>query len=80
MSLPNMLKGQHCDNERKKKEREREKEKKTDKTKYYNSISFLLLKSCASLMFSPYSEVMCDLLLNRHMAKWNPEKDVFILS
>ena len=59
MSLPNMLKWQHCDNEREKKEREREKEK-TDKTKYYISMiafycwrlvghwcSCHILKSCA---------------------------------
>ena len=56
MSLPNMLKGQHCDNEREKK---RERKKKTDKTEYYNSIAFYclclvchwcscyILKSCA---------------------------------
>ena len=72
MSLPNVLKGQHCDNERGKKKREKERKKKTDKTK--------LPTPCVSPMFLPYSEVMCDLLLNRHMAKWNPEKDVFILS
>ena len=59
MSLPNMLKWQHCDNEREKKERERKKEK-TDKTKYYISMiafycwrlvghwcSCHILKSCA---------------------------------
>ena len=39
-----MLKGQHCDNERKKKMREKEKKKKTDKTKYYNSIAFYCLR------------------------------------
>ena len=59
MSLPNMIKGQHCDNEREKKEWEKERKKKTDKTKHYNSIAFYcrhlvrhwcschILKSCA---------------------------------
>ena len=40
MSLPNMLKGQHCDNERKKKEREREKEKKQIKPNIIIPLAF----------------------------------------
>ena len=27
--------------------------------------------SCATILFLPHFDVICDLLLNRHMATWN---------
>ena len=35
------------------------------------SVTHLAIASCATFLFSPHFEVICDLLLNRQTATWN---------
>ena len=35
------------------------------------SVTHLAIASCATFLFLPHFDVICELLLNRHMATWN---------
>ena len=35
------------------------------------SVTHSAITSCATFLFLPHFDVICDLVLNRHMAKWN---------